>query len=121
MEKLALSTCWEVSSIGNLERMRKLKEVELRANKGSAIGTIQNWPDEMIIYAGTVPDASSLVDSFKLGLSPNLSVVDSFSNKDISSKPKLHSPISSAIMLCFVVNGASSLKLASVLERGDGH
>ncbi|XP_059069732.1 uncharacterized protein LOC131041095 [Cryptomeria japonica] len=125
MEKLALRTCWEVSSIGNLERMRKLKEVELRANKGSAIGrsirTIQNCPDAMIIYAGTVPDASSLVDSFKLGLSPNLSVVDSFSNKDISSKPELHSPISTAIMLCFIVDAASSLILSSVFEEGNGY
>ncbi|GLJ52976.1 hypothetical protein SUGI_1128430 [Cryptomeria japonica] len=100
-----------------LKCMGKLKKVEVRENKGSAIEscneTIQNWPDEMIICAGTVPDASSLVHSFKFGLSRNLSVVDSFSNKDLFSKPELYSPNSTAFMLCFIINGVSSLRLSS--------
>ncbi|GLJ07645.1 hypothetical protein SUGI_0071640 [Cryptomeria japonica] len=88
--------------------MENLRKLELRANKGSpiqsCIQTIQEWPEEMIICMPAVPNASSLVDSFKLGLSPNLSLVDTDSELVVQN----HSFNGNAIMCCFVISRANN-------------
>ncbi|GLJ52902.1 hypothetical protein SUGI_1127000 [Cryptomeria japonica] len=118
LETLRLHTCWEVPGIESLEQMVKLRTLDMRANKGSAIAsciqTLKKWPDEIIICVPAVSDASSLLDSFKLGLSPNLSVVDSFSYKDVWYKPELlrnRFSNRNAIMLCYVINSVDSSQI----------
>ncbi|GLJ44460.1 hypothetical protein SUGI_0932860 [Cryptomeria japonica] len=112
LESLRVDTCWEVPGIESLEHMEKLRTLELRANKGSAIQrciqTIQKWPDDIMICTRAVPDAASLVDSL---LSPNLVVGDSIFSQKIKSRPKLVEKRSSngnALMLCSVINCVSS-------------
>ncbi|XP_057855838.2 disease resistance protein RPV1 isoform X1 [Cryptomeria japonica] len=126
LEILRLHTCSEVPSIESLEQMKELRQVELKANKGSAIEnciqTIKKWPDGIIICTPAIPDASSLVDSFKCGLSPDLFVVDSFSNKDIlctSILQEKHTSNGNAIMVGFVVNNVSARQLKIALFHDD--
>ncbi|GLJ52807.1 hypothetical protein SUGI_1124920 [Cryptomeria japonica] len=119
LEILILHTCWEVPGIESLEHMERLKRVELRANKGSAIvsciQTIQKWPDlhEIIICTRVVPDVSSLLDSFKLGLSPNLSVDENILDCAYFSD-------GNAVMLCHVINCDSSSQgiINSLIDDG---
>ncbi|GLJ38063.1 hypothetical protein SUGI_0774780 [Cryptomeria japonica] len=124
LESLRVDTSWEVAGIESLERMEKLRRVELRGNKGSAIErciqTIKKWPDEMQICMHTVPDASSLVDSF---LSLNVMVADSFSNRKFGSRPELvnmHSSDDDAIMLCFVINCVTPQMTPGLTLLGNG-
>ncbi|XP_057839192.2 disease resistance protein RPV1 [Cryptomeria japonica] len=113
LEKLTVETCWEVPGIESLEHMQNLKKLKLRANNGSVIERcihrIRKCADEeIIICARAVPDAASLVHS---SLSPNLIIVDSISNQNIKSRPKLllKSPTNDdAIMFCCVINCVSS-------------
>ncbi|GLJ38070.1 hypothetical protein SUGI_0775010 [Cryptomeria japonica] len=95
-------TRWDVPSIQSLERMKKLRWVELRANKGLAIEscfrTIQKCPREIRICTRVVPVASSLVDSL---LTPNLVVVNSFADRNLWS---MCSSNGDTIMFCFLIN-----------------
>ncbi|GLJ07626.1 hypothetical protein SUGI_0071190 [Cryptomeria japonica] len=90
--------------------MKNLRRLELKANKGlaiqSCIQTIQKWPEEILIAMPTVPEASSLLDSFEFGVSPNLCVVDSISNQKSKLVVQNHSSDANAIMLCFVISHA---------------
>ncbi|GLJ16628.1 hypothetical protein SUGI_0285410 [Cryptomeria japonica] len=106
-DSLEVDNCWEVPCIESLKDMEKLRQVNLRANKGSAIvgciQTIQKWPDEIQICMRAVPDASSLIDSV---LFQNFLVVESFSDQKIQSRPKLVHKCSSdghAFLFCFVI------------------
>ncbi|XP_059073558.1 disease resistance protein RPV1-like [Cryptomeria japonica] len=107
LKGLTVDNCWEVPCIESLKDMEKLRQVNLRANKGSAIvgciQTIQKWPDEIQICMRAVPDASSLIDSV---LFQNFLVVESFSDQKIQSRPKLVHKCSSdghAFLFCFVI------------------
>ncbi|XP_059075833.1 putative disease resistance protein At4g19050 [Cryptomeria japonica] len=127
LEILSLHTCWEVPGIESLEQMENLRRVELRANKGSAfqscIQTIQKWPEEITICTRLDAYASSLEDFFQPGLSPNLYVLDSFSNQDIFFEPELlhnHFSNGNAIMPCFVIKRIYSSEIWLYHRKDNG-
>ncbi|XP_057863882.2 disease resistance protein TAO1 isoform X1 [Cryptomeria japonica] len=124
LEILRLHTCWEVPGIESLQQMEKLRRLELKANKGSAIDSciqrVQKWPDGVIICTRAFSDASSVVDS--LLLSPNLILVDSFSRRDFYSVPELlqkHSYNGNTIMLCYIINCVSVRQMEIYLEQSN--
>ncbi|XP_057852039.2 disease resistance protein RPV1 [Cryptomeria japonica] len=107
LEELRADTRWEIQGIESLG-LEKLRSVKLRANRRSGvevcIQSIQKWPGEMLVCTRAVGDAASLVSSFVF---PTLSLVDSFANQQISSKPKLvqkRLPNVDAVIVCFVIN-----------------
>ncbi|XP_059073559.1 disease resistance protein RPV1-like [Cryptomeria japonica] len=86
LKGLTVDNCWEVPCIESLKHMEKLRQVNLRANKGSAIvGCIQTIQ--------------------------NFLVVESFSDQKIQSRPKLVHKCPSdghAFLFCFVIVCVSS-------------
>ncbi|GLJ43674.1 hypothetical protein SUGI_0909200 [Cryptomeria japonica] len=112
LESLRVDTCGDEPGLEGLEHMQKLRRLQLRANKGSAIEPciqkLKKWPDEIQICSRAVPDAASLLEFL---LSAKLFVVDSSSHLKINSRASLlqkHCSNGEAFMLCFVVNCVSS-------------
>ncbi|XP_057867119.2 TMV resistance protein N isoform X2 [Cryptomeria japonica] len=106
LERLTVDTRWKEAGIGSLERMVRLRHVDLRAiSRPGVEGCIQSmkkFPDETFICTRAVPDAASLVNSFDF---VGLSVVDSFAKQEIKSGASLKCPSSACcLLLCFVVN-----------------
>ncbi|GLJ34589.1 hypothetical protein SUGI_0695690 [Cryptomeria japonica] len=108
LEELRADTRWEMQGIENLERLERLRSVKFRANRRSGvegcIQSIQKWPGEILVCTRAVGDAASLVSSFDFS---TLSLVDSFANQEISSKPKLEQkqlPNVDAVIVCFIIN-----------------
>ncbi|XP_057867121.2 disease resistance protein TAO1 isoform X2 [Cryptomeria japonica] len=108
LERLTVDTRWKEAGIGSLERMVRLRHVDLRAiSRPGVEGCIQSmkkFPDETFICTRAVRDAASHVNSFDF---VGLSVVDSFAKQEIKSFkcPSLKCPSSACcLLLCFVVN-----------------
>ncbi|XP_057846804.2 disease resistance protein RPV1 isoform X1 [Cryptomeria japonica] len=104
LETLRADTRWEKVGIETLERMERLRNVDLRAISRSGVDgciqsmqDLQKWPKkEIIVCTRALPDAVTRLNSFAF---PSLSVIDYSANQKIklSSKDRCN-------LLCFVVN-----------------
>ncbi|GLJ33641.1 hypothetical protein SUGI_0676310 [Cryptomeria japonica] len=107
LEKLIAHTKWQEAGIESLERMERLKKVQLKAISRSGvedrIQRMQKWPkEEIVVCARAIPDAATRLQSFAF---PNLSVLYSFAKRKTNSAPPLEWPSTArCILLCFVVN-----------------